>query len=213
MLRYTKWDLTRAIFASSLCETRHDRRTTQLSPFAMAKAGSFSTIERCLSSMPKMSASISLCLVWISRAFVPSPARPIALQIDNLTLACRYRSWPRIVCVGRKGVHEIVVMRRIMVEKTKMFYFSLVLETNAACPRRMAPANSGFNFVLGKRRIVDHQVRAPSKPCQLGIAFSGKSLGVADQRECSSSIFKAIAISAIRVIERSGLQHHVAAWA
>lgn len=72
-------------------------------------------------------------------------------QIDNLAFPRHNRSRPSIGRVGGEPVHEIVVMRRIVVKQAKVFDFGFVRHANAPRPCRMTPPRLGFYLVVGER--------------------------------------------------------------
>jgi len=39
-------------------------------------------------------------------------------DVDDLTFACRNRAGPRIVRIGGEDIHEIVIVRRIVMKET-----------------------------------------------------------------------------------------------
>src|SRR5215475_3363448 len=102
--------------------------------------------------MSTTSAITGLCSHLISTA--PVQLRRLesnASQIDNLTFSCHDRAGPHIVGLGRELVHEIVVVRRVVMEQAEVLDLSFVRQAHAAHPRRMAPPRLGRYFVLGER--------------------------------------------------------------
>src|SRR5262245_23667901 len=102
--------------------------------------------------MPKTSVITGLCSHLISTA--PVQLRRLesnASQIDNLTFSCHDRAGSRIVDLGRELIHEIVVVRWVVMKQAKVLDIGFVRQAHAAHPRRMAPARLGRYFVLGER--------------------------------------------------------------
>src|SRR5215510_9725420 len=100
--------------------------------------------------MPMTCAIIAPCSHWTNRG--PAPLRrQRSSQIDNLAFPRHNRSRSLIVGIGGEPVHEIVVMRWVVVKQAKMFDLGFVRHANAPHPCRMTPPRLGLYLVFGKR--------------------------------------------------------------
>lgn len=95
----------------------------------------------------------------VARAQSPLPLR-IKSEVDSLTLARRDCSGACVVRFGSEPVHEIVVMRRIVVEQAEMFDAGFLGQAHTARPGGMSPAQARDYFILGECCVVDHQIGA-----------------------------------------------------
>src|SRR5262245_575989 len=102
--------------------------------------------------MPMTCAIIAPCSHWTNRGPAPlSQRRSSTSQIDNLAFPRDNRSRALIVGIGGEPVHEIVVMRWIMVKQAKVFDLGFVRQANAPHLCRMTPSHLGLDFVFGER--------------------------------------------------------------
>src|SRR5262249_28682814 len=154
--------------------------------------------------MLRMCATIGRCSRWISKARERSRLpNSLRLQIDNLAFSGRDRSCPDVIGLGGEFVHEIVVVRRIVMKYAEVFDLSFIYHTHAAHPCRMAPPSFGCHFALSECCIVNRKVCLAGKRNHLGIALAGKTFGVAKQRECPATVLKTVTVGAVRMIEQS----------
>jgi hypothetical protein len=76
--------------------------------------------------------------------------RAIHLKINDLALARSDGAWAGIIGIGSDHIHEIIVMRRIVMKEAELFCAGFLGQADTARPRGMPPAVARSDFLLSK---------------------------------------------------------------